>query len=120
MLDPQAKRVLEKAIEDAHVRMNSNPNDKRYIDGQLAKVAQWEAELEGKMIFAVQCGQSTCNETVKLKVRKQDWTEWTGDNSTRRNIQDIFPYLNPDEREMLLSQICPTCWNRIFGDNPDD
>lgn len=29
--------------------------------------------------------------------------------------QDAFPYLSADEREMLISGICPACWDRMFG-----
>jgi hypothetical protein len=31
-------------------------------------------------------------------------------------IQDAMPYLNPDERELLISRICPTCWVEMFGE----
>lgn len=38
--------------------------------------------------------------------------------------QDAFPYLSADEREMLISGICPDCWERTFGSDeepdPDD
>ena len=27
-------------------------------------------------------------------------------------IQKQFPYLKPEEREMLLSGICPDCWDK--------
>ena len=29
--------------------------------------------------------------------------------------QKAFPYLSADEREMLISGICPTCWEKTFG-----
>ena len=29
--------------------------------------------------------------------------------------QKAFPYLSTDEREMLISGICPTCWEKTFG-----
>lgn len=28
--------------------------------------------------------------------------------------QHAFPYLSADEREMLISGICPTCWSKTF------
>lgn len=31
-------------------------------------------------------------------------------------IQDIFPELNPAEREMFISGICPECWDKMFGE----
>lgn len=29
-------------------------------------------------------------------------------------IQDMLPELDPEEREVLISGICPECWNNIF------
>ena len=29
-------------------------------------------------------------------------------------IQDVFPNLNDDAREFLISLTCPTCWDRMF------
>lgn len=34
--------------------------------------------------------------------------------------QDAFPYLSADEREMLISGICPDCWERTFGGYEED
>lgn len=31
-------------------------------------------------------------------------------------IQDALPMLTPGERELLLSGICPVCWDKHFGD----
>ena len=30
-------------------------------------------------------------------------------------VQDAFPYLSAEVREMLISGICPSCWNNMFG-----
>lgn len=35
--------------------------------------------------------------------------------SGQMHIQDALPGLSADEREMLLSGICPTCWDKLFG-----
>ncbi len=32
-------------------------------------------------------------------------------------IQDAMPYLDADQREMFISGICPTCWNKMFGED---
>lgn len=31
-------------------------------------------------------------------------------------IQDALPDLTPEERELLITGICPECWNKSFGD----
>ena len=38
------------------------------------------------------------------------------------HVQDIFPYLKPEEREFIISGITPEEWNKVFGKldkNPD-
>ena len=31
-------------------------------------------------------------------------------------VQDCFPYLTANEREALISGICPTCWDKMWKD----
>ena len=33
---------------------------------------------------------------------------------------EAFPYLSANEREMLISGICPTCWNKMLPPDPDE
>ena len=36
-------------------------------------------------------------------------------------IQKAMPYLTPDEREMLISQTCGSCWDKfIFEERGDE
>lgn len=30
-------------------------------------------------------------------------------------IQNVFPELTNDQREMMISHTCPKCWEQIFG-----
>lgn len=34
-------------------------------------------------------------------------------------VQDAFPELDADMREMLISGTCPDCWEKMFGDEDD-
>lgn len=54
-----------------------------------------------------------CHRIVVLKVREEDYNRYLSPN--RPNVQDIFPYLTPAEREMLLSQTCNVCWQEMFS-----
>ena len=36
--------------------------------------------------------------------------------SGQAKIQDALPGLPEDERELLMSNICPKCWDKTFGD----
>lgn len=35
-------------------------------------------------------------------------------------IQDAFPELSADDREFLISGVCPECWNKIFNEEDND
>ena len=32
-------------------------------------------------------------------------------------IQNAFPYLTPDERELIISRICGKCFDKMFGED---
>ena len=52
-----------------------------------------------------------CHETHVLGVNENDFLDW----QNGKHVQNAFPYLSADEREMLISGICPTCWDKMFG-----
>lgn len=52
-----------------------------------------------------------CGHANFVEVNEVDYWDWQ-DGAL---AQDTFPYLSADEREMLISGICPTCWDIVFG-----
>ena len=50
-----------------------------------------------------------------IKVNQKDYLDW----QNGKMVQDAFPYLSADEREMLISGICPTCWDKYFGSDEE-
>jgi len=36
------------------------------------------------------------------------------------HVQNAFPDLSSELREMFISGICPTCWDEMFNDIDDD
>lgn len=56
-----------------------------------------------------------CGGLNEIAVNEDDYWDWQ-DGAL---VQETFTYLNADEREMLISGICPTCWNRTF-DTPEE
>lgn len=50
-----------------------------------------------------------CGESNRVWVNEIDYLNWK--NGTL--AQDAFPYLSPDEREILISGVCSTCWDMI-------
>ena len=49
-----------------------------------------------------------------IEVNLVDYWDW----KDGKLAQDAFPYLTPDEREMLISGICPECWDSMFAQSP--
>lgn len=54
-----------------------------------------------------------CHHANKVMVNEEDYLAWAFDGELAQNA---FPYLTTDEREMLMSGICPKCWAQTFGD----
>ena len=59
-----------------------------------------------------------CGHGNEVEVNEMDYWDW----QDGMLAQEAFPYLSPEEREMLISGICPTCWEKTFADEeePED
>jgi len=61
-----------------------------------------------------------CGHANFVEVNESDYLDWQ-DGAL---VQNAFHYLSADEREMLISGICPKCWDSMFGSDeepdPDD
>jgi hypothetical protein len=58
-----------------------------------------------------------CGTEYILWVNEQDFLDWT---SGVGYIQEKLSYLSADERELLISGTCGTCWTRMFGSDEDE
>ena len=56
-----------------------------------------------------------CDDTFDIMVDPNDLNRW----AEGELIQEALDYLNPDERELLLSGICGSCWDTLFPDNEE-
>ena len=52
-----------------------------------------------------------CGRGNEVEVNEMDYLDWSDGGLA----QVAFPYLSADEREMLISGICPDCWFNTFG-----
>ena len=52
-----------------------------------------------------------CGKAHSVWVNEIDYLDWQDGELA----QNAFPYLSADDREMLISGICPSCWNGMFG-----
>lgn len=57
-----------------------------------------------------------CGHANEVYVNEEDYWDW--DEGVP--AQKAFPYLSPDEREMLISGICPSCWDKMFPPEPEE
>ena len=57
-----------------------------------------------------------CGHAHEIEVNEMDYWDWEDGMCA----QDAFPYLSADEREMLISGICPTCWDKMFARGEDE
>ena len=68
-------------------------------------------------MFVINTTCPFCGKTTPVQIRRvADYDTWQ--NGTL--AQDAFPYLSADEREMLISGICPTCWDNMFSLEEDE
>ena len=52
-----------------------------------------------------------CGRSNEVEVNEMDYLDW----DDGMDVAVAFPYLSANEREMLVSGICPTCWNKMFN-----
>lgn len=74
-------------------------------------------EKERDIDIQIRC--VSCGKTHTIYVNREDYEEYYN-SEHRRYIQDIFPYLTPQERELLISGVCPQCWENIFSEDEDE
>lgn len=54
-----------------------------------------------------------CTATHIIEVPVSGYLKW---QQRRAAIQDALPTLSAEDREMLMSGICPACWDKLFGE----
>ena len=64
----------------------------------------------------IHCTCPMCKTERKVEVNFADYAKWV-DGAT---VQSAFPYLSADDREALISGICPTCWDKMFPEDDEE
>ena len=57
-----------------------------------------------------------CGHANEVEVNEIDYLDW----QDGMLVQDAFPYLSANEREKLISGICPSCWDKMFPPEEDE
>lgn len=68
-------------------------------------------ELDNSMVQIQTMSCVACNKTTYMSVKKSGLESW---NSVY--VQDAFPELNADDRELLMTGTHATCWEDMFGE----
>lgn len=66
------------------------------------------------MLVKTTCPMCHCD--TYIQVDAEEYARWQAGEL----IQVAMPNLDADEREMLISGICPDCWDDTFGDEYED
>jgi hypothetical protein len=56
-----------------------------------------------------------CHKKTTLSVIEDEYKSWKQGTL----IQNAFPNLTPEERELLMTGICNNCWETMFDDYED-
>ena len=62
-------------------------------------------------VLEIQCRK--CGRLVDVFVNMDDFYAW----QDGKLIQDALPYLTPDEREIIMSNICGPCFDKMFTED---
>ena len=65
-------------------------------------------KLNATVSYACGC----CHQVTKISFNGEDWLRW----QEGELIQVAMPYLNADERELMISGICGTCFDAMFAE----
>ena len=68
------------------------------------------------MLITVDTICPICGRYTSVVVDENDYLDWKGG----KLAQDAFWYLDANEREMLISGICLSCWSDLFGDEEEE
>jgi hypothetical protein len=58
-----------------------------------------------------------CHKTSELEVEEAEFRLW---RAGLIHVQDAFPNMSVDNRELLMTGTHPDCWDAMFGEEEDD
>ena len=65
---------------------------------------------ENKITLKVRC--KCCGQETPVSVDLEDLGAW---KRGEKLVQNAFPYLPASKRELLMTRICPDCWDKMFA-----
>lgn len=67
------------------------------------------AVVDGQAHIVVEC--HSCAKPHEMTVPAENYLSWR----EGEYVQNALSMLDKDQREMLISGVCPTCWDEMFG-----
>lgn len=64
----------------------------------------------------VACVCPICGKEQDIRVNEEDYLNFKNHVLL---AYEAFPYLSADEREAVISGVCPTCWDEMWEDDED-
>lgn len=68
--------------------------------------------------LTVECRR--CASSSLIQCEGWQVVEMSKPRGERMLMQDIFPNLSIEDRELLISGTCNTCWQELFGSDEDE
>ena len=68
------------------------------------------------MVFYETKSCTVCHKTSKVALQKASFIRWRDGE----HVQNVWPEMTPDERELLITGTHPKCWDEMFGKAPVD
>ena len=65
------------------------------------------------VVITAKCVVPNCPEQESFEVDSIAFYDW---DISRKRVRDCFPQLTVDQAEMLISGICPKCWNKVYDE----
>lgn len=70
-----------------------------------------ETTTQNNELVSVDIKCKMCGVSHKISVLKKDFEEWN--MGTDKRVQDVFPYLTINQRELLISGVCGECFDEM-------
>ena len=77
------------------------------------QILEYRIDMFGRtdVIISITC--PLCGSESEVKMTLEQFNKWY--SNCGELVQVIFPEKTSSEREVLISGICPTCWDKLFS-----
>lgn len=82
-----------------------------FPDNSNADVITYQSPIEGIPNITINRMCFYCKQQYYFTMPVEDFRRWSFD---RVLIQKAMPYFNADQRQILVNETCPTCYDIIF------